>query len=375
MRQIMAKIILVKVLLLVVSLSIALALGELVLRRFVDLPRGIRQPQVRYDPHPVRRFTLRAPQQAYTFSLAARIDDAGFRATGREPVRQDALKLFALGDSFTFGMGVADDETWPAQLESLLNAHGEGAVLVINGGTTSYGVFQEYDLFRERGLPTDSAVVIHALYWNDYMSARAPAPTDAAVLADDGYFVWDNYQPPAGRIGRAMKWAANNSAFIYIMKRTARDLIGDERGLTEYEAAYQDFIAGRVNEEEWAPIARFYEDLQSLGEAHGFDVYAVILPVLGLLDSQDASRHPFVRYVRDLLERQHIAYIDGITLWRERGYGRETFLPHNRHLNEEGYAVIAEELDRLLYPKLPLSGVRAIRGSSHKERRLSDSTD
>jgi len=358
----MPKTLLVKLLLLVCSAGLALTVGELALRPFVNLPMGIRQPQVRYDPHPVRHFTLRAPQQAYSYSSAANIDAAGFRRTAGQPAGQDALQLFALGDSFTFGMGVADDQTWPAQLESRLNADGADAVRVINGGTISYGVFQEYDLFAERGLPTRPAAVIHALYWNDYMSARAPDPAAAPVLTEEGYFVWDDHQPPAGRLGRAMKWAANNSAFLYVLKRKVQDLIGEENGLTEYEAAYLDFIEGRVDEDEWAPIAEFYGQLKSLGETHGFDIYVVILPVLGLLDDPEASRHPFVLHVRELLDRQNIAYVDGITLWQQREYGCETFLPHNRHLNEAGYQVIADELARLLLP-----GIRASRGSSGKE--------
>jgi lysophospholipase L1-like esterase len=325
---------------------------------------------VRYDPHQVRSFTLQAPQQAYSYSSAVNIDGAGFRLTGQQPAGQDALRLFALGDSFTFGMGVEDAQTWPAQLESLLNSGGAGPVRVINGGTISYGVFQEYDLFTEHGLPTRPAAVIHALYWNDYMSARPPDPAAAPVITEEGYFIWDNHQPPDGRAGRAMKWAANNSAFLYVLKRKVQDLIGDESGLTDYEAAYLDFIEGRVDEEEWAPIARFYKQLKGLGETHGFDIYVVIMPVLGLFDDPEASRHPFVRHMHELLERQNIAYVDGITLWQERGYGCETFLPHNRHLNETGYRVIAEELVRLLPP-----GIRASRESSGKERAPSDSRD
>lgn len=54
---------------------------------------------------------------------------------GPEPVakREGELRVLALGDSVTFGTGVASEETWPAKLASLLSRDGVAATS-LNGG-------------------------------------------------------------------------------------------------------------------------------------------------------------------------------------------------------------------------------------------------
>ena len=58
-------------------------------------------------------------------------DHAAPRETGRSPI-------LAVGDSFTYGDGVSDHETWPASLETLLGRR------VINGGVFNFGVDQSF---------------------------------------------------------------------------------------------------------------------------------------------------------------------------------------------------------------------------------------
>lgn len=64
----------------------------------------------------------------------------GVRANGPSPGAEAANRrpILAVGDSFTFGDQVSDDETWPAQLERL------SGVPVINGGVFGYGIDQSY---------------------------------------------------------------------------------------------------------------------------------------------------------------------------------------------------------------------------------------
>jgi hypothetical protein len=47
-------------------------------------------------------------------------------------------KIVAVGDSFTFGDEVSDDQSWPAHLERILRCR------VVNGGVCAYGVDQSY---------------------------------------------------------------------------------------------------------------------------------------------------------------------------------------------------------------------------------------
>jgi len=88
-------------------------------------------------------------------------DSAGTRrnGTGSQP---PGTAVMAIGDSFTFGLDVDDDGTWPARLESLLDRP------VINAGVFGYGLDQIV-LRGEKLLETrrDVDLVILAVFGND----------------------------------------------------------------------------------------------------------------------------------------------------------------------------------------------------------------
>jgi lysophospholipase L1-like esterase len=73
----------------------------------------------------------------------------------------DEVRLVCLGNSTTFGTGVADEDTYAKQLEALLNARpGARRTLVINGGGQGSSVEQMLSFLQEQGLAFDPAVVV-----------------------------------------------------------------------------------------------------------------------------------------------------------------------------------------------------------------------
>lgn len=64
----------------------------------------------------------------------------GLRSNGR-PAAVGGEKVLLVGDSFTFGVGVADDQTVPARAEAVLAAHG-ATVSVANGGQLALSLEQ-----------------------------------------------------------------------------------------------------------------------------------------------------------------------------------------------------------------------------------------
>ena len=65
----------------------------------------------------------------------ANVDSSGLRSNGRS-ISAPGRPILAIGDSFTFGDEVADEETWVAALERRLNKR------VLNAGVSAYGVDQ-----------------------------------------------------------------------------------------------------------------------------------------------------------------------------------------------------------------------------------------
>ncbi len=92
---------------------------------------------------------------------------------GRQP---NTVRLLALGDSTTFGWGVEQDETYPAQLERILQEkHPEVVIQVLNGGVPGYTSFQGLHHFKRNCLPYEPDIVLFGYIVQD---ARKTAITD-----------------------------------------------------------------------------------------------------------------------------------------------------------------------------------------------------
>jgi acyl-CoA thioesterase I len=91
------------------------------------------------------------------------------------------LRLVALGDSLTAGLGLAPGKAFPDQLEAALRAKGWD-VKVINAGVS--GDTAEDGLARyEWAIPTDADALIVELGANDMLRGLSPEVTKAALAA------------------------------------------------------------------------------------------------------------------------------------------------------------------------------------------------
>jgi len=86
-----------------------------------------------------------------------RVNSMGYRGPER-PLRADpgVVRLAALGDSFTFGVGVGDEDSLPAALERAVRRQGLPAVEVLNFGIPGYNldeVIDQYVYFARRWKP------------------------------------------------------------------------------------------------------------------------------------------------------------------------------------------------------------------------------
>jgi lysophospholipase L1-like esterase len=82
-------------------------------------------------------------------------------------------RILALGDSMTFGYYLEEDETWPAQLEAQLRAHGRD-VEVVNGGVGGWTISSETLFLEERALALAPTHVIVAFCANDIADLDKP---------------------------------------------------------------------------------------------------------------------------------------------------------------------------------------------------------
>lgn len=115
-------------------------------------------------------FSLRPNvQRSWTtseFTEVASTNAMGLRDDELAEPGPDTTRIIVLGDSMTFGHGVANDEAYPNQLEKLLKEAGRQAD-VINAGVKGYGTDQSYRFFTTRLMGLTPQVVVFGVYWND----------------------------------------------------------------------------------------------------------------------------------------------------------------------------------------------------------------
>lgn len=102
------------------------------------------------------------------FNVAVRINAKGLRDVERPYAKPPGvIRVLAIGDSFTFGYGVKENERFTNLLQAWLNAHGKRHYEVINAGVPSWGTEDELLFWREEGRKYHPDIVLLCFYRND----------------------------------------------------------------------------------------------------------------------------------------------------------------------------------------------------------------
>jgi hypothetical protein len=132
------------------SVTFGLLVGELLVRALSDDPKRWElenfvtyparadgrwnvmrpHPLLGWEPRPGYSGTDHGGRELLTF------DDRGLRVHRRQPPAAAAPRVLVTGDSYAMGEEVADEETFPAHLQDLLDRR------ILNGGVAGYGLDQ-----------------------------------------------------------------------------------------------------------------------------------------------------------------------------------------------------------------------------------------
>ena len=131
----------------------------------------------------------------------------GFRGNELPTDLDEKRLILALGESTTFGWGVADDETYPSHLEKILNSPSDQGFVVVNAGVPSYSSQQVLLYAKELLDRFHPDVVLVCLLWNDlfYSSLEDwtpqslvpeyPSPMQQALFGYSRVYRWLNSRP------------------------------------------------------------------------------------------------------------------------------------------------------------------------------------
>lgn len=158
-----------------------LVLGELACRAFgiggvILYQRGLYEA----SPDPQMGYGMTPGYQGKSYATRVEINENGFRGPSIDKPRpNEVFRIFCVGDSFTFGMGVEEDESWPSQLSKRLAAPpGYNQIEVINGGVPGYNLGQYCRQIELSLLEFEPNMIVIGLVENDL---------EPSFFVEDGY--------------------------------------------------------------------------------------------------------------------------------------------------------------------------------------------
>jgi len=294
-------------------------------------PVHFRYPQPRYERDAEIGHWLQPNQRSFTHDKRVFVNSIGIRGAEHSRVAPPSTRrILAIGDSQTFGNGLAMADTWPAQLEQELDRLGQGGWEVLNGGIPSTDTWQHVHVLRRLASSYSFDGVVLAFYVNDVTRPWEAGPAEE----------------------RTNTWLKRTA---YVFKRSAL--------LTLIWQTYQGLTtAGNAKEKErriltgepspavergWDEVGRSLAEIVQLTEELDVGLILVVLPrrdqVSGPLDATAYNER-----IAAIASRLGIESIDVLPDLRE-AYARDgdaLFIPWDGHNASLANAVIALELVR-----------------------------
>jgi hypothetical protein len=160
------------------TIVLIVVIGEIVVRSIPTVNDStIREARVKYrfNPYqPVGRLGYKLRPNWETvhasndFQVSVHTNNLGLRGKDiQEKKPNSIIRILVLGDSFTFGYGVENNEAFPAQLEMLLSNHLNRRVEVINSGVPGWSTAQYWIFLKEYGFDLEPDLVLVAIMEND----------------------------------------------------------------------------------------------------------------------------------------------------------------------------------------------------------------
>lgn len=356
---------------LALSVGLSLLAAELVVRMVRPQPRLVITPGGFYTADPPGRYRLSPGYRGRIYNRAEysntiRINKQGLRGGELGATDQGGRRILTIGDSFVFGVGVEDTETFTALLAERKSDSGtetEG----LNAGIPAFGVPDAVSWMSRHGVALEPDLVIMAIFLgNDLVDA---SPDREEILLVDGLLV------PGKSSGGLKAWAYRHS-HLYVAIKGLLEQPGfmplrSRLGLGEpwkMRTLREEFgVYKRSANRDLAPAIAATDEalgrLVDLAETNGFDLVSVLIPSeiqvdperwrggLASLDLDPDEYNPGTPtdIFKVLLEEHDIPVLDLGPLFAEGlANGEDLYFRLDRHWTTKGHTVAAERLSEFL---------------------------
>jgi lysophospholipase L1-like esterase len=330
-----------RVLVPVVATVIAVACAELIFRSYArwtfdaEFPPWtenlvvVRGPQVfAFKPHASGVFPGNI-DMSRTFPY--RTNAHGLRDRDRSPKPPGSRRVLVVGDSYTWGYAVAEDEAFPQVAERLLQEGGHSEIEVINGGIPDYNSRQERQLLEQLMPIYQPDAVFLAYVVNDAEPSTAmPTPPEEAYRHSRSWFLTEL----AERLNRRL--------FRRRVLPSAKDTVGGD---------YRDgFVDGAVK---WRDSRQAIREMRDLCAAAGIPFTVLIMPDFTQSFDDAYAWRPIHEAVASWGRELTIPVFDLLTTFRGQDH-QALWVPWDGHPNADAHRLIAAFLvSRILEEPAP----------------------
>ncbi len=274
------------------------------------------------------------------------INSHGFRGGPFElPKPAGTARVLCLGDSYTFGDYVNDDETFPAALQAnLKRLIPERPTEVINAGVNGYTIVDEREFAEEKGFALHPDVIVLGFVMNDLadltrrVSTRENQKTEAERMSV-------SLLTPIKRILR------QTATYNWLFKLKAQALARAGTDPTLQALPQYHLLRPPFDEETEALFVRYASELGQLADS-ARQARVPLLLVLFPFYEQVARGATAVAQARigEIAKASGVPWVDLLPAFLGQGQeaGKLFLMPRNHHPSAEGYRVAADAVGRAI---------------------------
>jgi lysophospholipase L1-like esterase len=270
------------------------------------------------------------------------------------------FRVLALGDSFTYGYYVHNEEAWPARLEETLNQRLSTRFQVLNAGVPGFTIVDELQYLREKGLALEPDLVVIGFYTNDIFDFY---PQIREYFARP--VILQQAVPSAPQENNIVSFLRQNSALFNILLRlrggfSQQQIESEINHVTPtipgLQELYRDmlFLNPRKPEyqEEWDSYTWYFKEAVDLLAQKAIPLVLLAFPDLAELPIQGGLPDYPQQFLAQLTTDVNTPYLDLLPVFRKQGDIQSLYL---MYFNP----------DAQVDPNAPDSAVQSFTGDGH----------
>jgi len=242
---------------------------------------------------------------------------------------KDNFRILTIGDSFTYGPYVNNQDTWQAVLEKKLkDKFPDKKIQVLNAGVAGYTITDEFEYLKEKGVKTKPNLVILGIYANDINDLK---PEKREIYA---------------RKKQKKKTKSFLFNFISLAKNTAIfNFLEKERVLllTAKSVQSKNVHAEQTEQNSLKKYISYLDEFINYTKKNNLRFLVILFPEISQLKN---NKNYFQDEITKDLKEKKVKYINFFDIYKDNDFYFFYLSPYNFHLSAVGNYFSADYISK-----------------------------